>query len=342
MLPSALLLLFAVQSAPAPVTQSPETSIPPLERVVTQVGTVGITLGDVRGEVNRLVPLTFFHTRMPEEKKLATYKKALGNLVESALIHQDALARKIPSTEKEIRAEFRVALTKVGKQYANISDAEFSTLLDTYRVQVVRRLLIDKNEARFEAELPEVSEEAVLKRFEMIKEELITPEEARFLHILCKVPPVVDKAEGIAIRAEIDALRQRLVDGENFEQLAKEYSDDIFASVGGDMGFIQTGAFSIRELNSSAFALKDGETSEVLISLYGFHILRRVETRAPRRLTLEEAQPDIRIGLAMEIRATARIAWLAEISASIGVEELITLDDDQLPATEGKDALPAE
>lgn len=342
MLHSALLLLLAVQSTPAPAIQSPESVVPPLERVVTQVGVVGITLGDVRAEVNRLVPLTFFHTRMPEEEKLSTYKKALGNLVESALIHQDALARKIPTSEKEIRAEFRNALAKVGNQYANISEAEFAELLETYRVQVVRRLLIEKNKARFAAELPEVTEEAVLKRYEMIKDELMTPEEARFLHILCKVPPVVEKAEGIAIRAEIDALHQRLVDGEDFEKLAKEFSDDIFASVGGDMGFIQTGAFSIRELNSSAFALQDGETSEVLISLYGFHILRRVETRAPRQLSFEEAQPEIRIGLAMEIHAAERVAWLAEIGESIGVEELITLDDDQLPVTEGKEALPPE
>lgn len=334
MLYTAILTVLALQGNPAEATQSPEQSVAPLERVVTKVGTIEITLGDVRAEVNRLVPMTFFHSNLPEEEKLSTYKTALGNLVDKSLIHQDAITRGLNPTEEQIRAEFQATLVKAGPEYASLPEEKFNELLNVYRPKVVRRWMLDQNEARFMASVPAIKEEALQQRYDMIRTELVSPEEARFQHILCKVPPAASKQEGAAVRKEIESLRERLIAGEDFGGVAKEYSDDIFASVGGDMGFVQKGAFTIRELDSAAFELADGDVSEVLTSLYGFHILLRLETRAPRQLSFEEVTADLRTGLEMEIEAVAREAWMAEMRKAIGVEELIKLEDDSLPPTD--------
>lgn len=335
MLYTALLAILALQGNPAEATQSPEQSVAPLQRVVTKVGKLDITLGDVRAEVNRLVPMTFFHSNLPEEEKLSTYKTALGNLVEKSLIHQDAIARGMNPTEEQIRAEFHITLQKAGPEYANLPDEKFEELLGVYRPKVIRRLLLDQNEARFVTSIPKIKDDAVKARYEMIQSELFSPEEARFQHILCKVPPSASRQEGAAVRKEIDALHTRLVDGEDFGEVAKEFSDDIFASVGGDMGFVEKGAFSIRELDASAFKLADGEISTVLTSLYGFHILRRLETRPSRQLSFEEVAAGLRTGLEMESKSVAREAWMNEMREKIGVTELIKLEDDSLPPSEG-------
>ena len=330
MLYAALLILSALQNPPAEATSSQDTSIDPLQRVVTIVGSEEIKFLDIRAEVNRLVPLNFYHAKLPEEERVATYRKALKNLVEKSLIYQDAVARGLQITEEDIRTEFRAALDKAGPQYAEISDQEFDELLEEYRPRVARRVLIDRNEERFEASIPVVTEEAMKERFEATRDMWVTPEEARFRHIMVRVEPSASTQEKDSIRQQVEALQKRLLDGEDFAAAAEKYSDDIYATVGGDMGFIVKGAFRLRDVDASAFELQDGEISDVIKSLYGFHIVLRVETNPARPLTFEEAKADLREVLEVETRMVAREAWLESMRNSLGVKELITLEDETL------------
>jgi parvulin-like peptidyl-prolyl isomerase len=321
LIPLVLLLSFPVaqnqEAAPAQTTQI-------LDQVVAVAGQAEITLKDVRAEVNRIIPVTFFHARMPEDQKMETYRKALDNLIERALIHQGAQARGITASEQEIRAEFKKTLQQAGPQYANISADKFTELLEGYRPKVVRRILIDKNNLRFESTLKPIADAEIKEVYEAQKSHLLAPVEARFLHILRKVDPAAGQEEGLKVRTEMQDLLEQLANGADFKALAKQHSEDIFASTGGDMGFIQQGALRITELNQAAFALKDGETSELLTSLYGFHILRRVESRPPRQLTLEEAAAGLKLEIASNRRNAARAKWLEQLKKELGVEELVT------------------
>jgi len=302
-----------------------------LATVVAHVGTMDIDLRAVKAEVNRIVPLEFFHARLPENQREETYRKALQSLIEKALMQQDAVARGLRATEDELRAEFHRTLAKAGPQYTDLSEDKFAELLEQYRPMVERRLLIDKNEARFEASVQGVSEQDLQDAYEARKAELFAPQEARFLHILAKVAPSAG-----AVRGEMEKLRQQIVAGESFADLARQYSDDIYGQQGGDMGFIAEGAFQIGELNKAAFALADGETSEVLSSLYGFHLLQRVETKAERPLSYEEAAPMLRQAMALERHDAARTAWIAQMEDAIGVAILFDLNDEILPQEDAK------
>ncbi len=326
MLHTSALLILALQTGSA-VNEGQEPQAPPiLDQVIAKAGATEINLRDVRAEVNRIVPLTFFHAKLPEEKKLATYREALDNLIEKALIEQDAAIRGIKVSEQELQAEFRKTLKKAGPQYDDIDQAQFLDLLDNYRPKVTRRVLIDKNEARFEKTLKPVTKEMVQAHYEQNKEHMITTEEARFLHILRKVPPSAGGEEGLAIRQDIEGLLEQIRAGADFVELAKEHSEDIYASHGGDMGFLKSGAFQISELNDAAFLLEDGETSGILISLYGFHILRRVESKPQRQLTLEEAEEGLRLEMDYEMRNSARKAWIEQMTGDLGVEELVLFE----------------
>jgi len=330
---AASLLLCTFAGAMDQDSQAPDTSPPSLlETVVAKVGILEIDLADVKAEVNRIVPLEFFHARLPEDQKEETYRKALDSLIEKGLIQQDAMERGIEIEEQAMRAEFHRTLTKAGAQYADIQEDEFLQLLEQYRPMVERRLLIDRNEARFQETLPKIGEAEVQQRYQELKDDLVSPQEARFLHIMAKVAPSAGQAEAMVVRDELKKLRTRIEQGESFAELAKRFSDDIYSSQGGDMGFIAEGAFQISELNKAAFALKDGEMSEVLTSLYGFHLLRRIETRPARKLSLEEAAPILRATLEEETQFAAREAWISSMKESIGVEILIDLNQNILPS----------
>ncbi len=66
----------------------------------------------------------------------------------------------------------------------------------------------------------------------------------------------------------------RLSKGEKFSALAAECSIDGSRKRGGDLGLFSHGSM-VREFENAAFALKKGETSGIVKSQFGYHIIKR-------------------------------------------------------------------
>ena len=95
---------------------------------------------------------------------------------------------------------------------------------------------------------------------------------------LVKKPPITFD-EKLAVKDRLYGLRSRILKGERFSTLALLYSEDPgSAKKGGELGFHGRGEFA-PEFEAAAFALKDGEISEVVETEYGFHIIQMIERR---------------------------------------------------------------
>lgn len=106
-------------------------------------------------------------------------------------------------------------------------------------------------------------------------------QEVRARHILLRVPPDASPAERDSILAIARDLRARAVSGENFAELAREYSQDPgSAREGGDLGFFGPGQM-VAPFEQAAFALDVGEISDVVESPFGYHIIKVEERRMP-------------------------------------------------------------
>lgn len=113
----------------------------------------------------------------------------------------------------------------------------------------------------------------------------------RARHILLGFPIQASDAQRDSVRADAEGLRARLVAGESFEDLARQYSQDPgSASQGGDLGFFPRDAM-VEPFAVAAFALEPGELSEVVQTPMGFHIIRVEEKETP---TFEEVAPQFR------------------------------------------------
>ena len=89
---------------------------------------------------------------------------------------------------------------------------------------------------------------------------------------LVKKPPIT-LDEKLAVKDELYAIRARILKGERFSTMARIYSEDPgSANKGGELGFMGRGDL-VPEFEAAAFALKDGEISEVVETEYGFHII---------------------------------------------------------------------
>jgi peptidyl-prolyl cis-trans isomerase D len=124
------------------------------------------------------------------------------------------------------------------------------------------------------------------------------PEQVKVSHILIKTPlPGADgkvDEKGVAEaqhRAE-DLLKQ-LKSGAKLEDLAKKYSEDPgSAKQGGSLGWIGKGQ-TVPEFEKTAFSLPQGQTSDLVKSSYGFHIIRVEDKQEAHTKTLDEVKAEI-------------------------------------------------
>lgn len=104
--------------------------------------------------------------------------------------------------------------------------------------------------------------------------ELIAQTRAR--HILLKPSAIQDDK---ATRAAITALRQRILNGEDFAQLARQHSEDIgSAQEGGDLGWTNPGQL-VPEFEQAMAATAIDAISEPFRSGYGWHIVQVLDRR---------------------------------------------------------------
>lgn len=111
----------------------------------------------------------------------------------------------------------------------------------------------------------------------------------------------------VETREEAEAVLDRLEAGEEFAALAEELSQDPGSGEeGGDLGWFPQGRM-VPEFDEAAFSLSPGETSDVVETSFGFHIIL-VEERDEDR-ELDPAMLEQRIGEAFQ-------AWLLDLEAT--------------------------
>jgi|GEM_PF-589510 len=131
-------------------------------------------------------------------------------------------------------------------------------------------------------------------------------------------------------RATAEALRQQIVDGANFEELARKNSKDPATAVkGGDLGFFTRGKM-VKPFEDAAFALaKPGEVSPVVESQFGYHIIQLVEKR-PAGL-----QPFDEVKAALVQEAADNVAGNARKSLVAPIMDAMQVHDDAIAAFSG-------
>ncbi len=113
-------------------------------------------------------------------------------------------------------------------------------------------------------------------------------DEQRARHIMVVVSELVSSEEALDI---VSNIRQRIEQGESFEELAKQYSDDpTSANIGGDLGWFQPGRHGER-FQSVLNRLSEGELSEPFQTASGWHIVELTgQRRQDRTEDYERAQ----------------------------------------------------
>ena len=98
-------------------------------------------------------------------------------------------------------------------------------------------------------------------------------------HILIEVDIAANPKDSLEAYQKIMDIRKRLMKGENFGKLAKEFSNDPSAKEnGGDIGWI-TAFTTVYPFETKAFSLKKGEISGPVRTNFGYHLIRLNDLR---------------------------------------------------------------
>jgi peptidyl-prolyl cis-trans isomerase C len=147
--------------------------------------------------------------------------------------------------------------------------------------ELKKRLVVEAYLKQKVEEQAKVTDEELKKFYEANKDKFKTGDQVRASHILVKT----DK--------EAKDILAQLKGGGNFEELAKKNSTDGAAAKGGDLGWFSKGSM-IPEFENVAFAMKEGQTSDIVKTKFGYHIIKLTGKRAAGTRTFDEVKDQIK------------------------------------------------
>lgn len=145
-----------------------------------------------------------------------------------------------------------------------------------------------------------------------------TGDEVRARHILARVAPGPD--DELRARATAESLRQRILEGEDFEEIASRRSDD--PSTRDNAG--ELGWFTLENLapgfKDVITGLSEGDIAEVTAGESGFYVLKLLEHRESRVATLDEVRENLKEYLFARKAEVAYTELIERLSSEIFVD----------------------
>ncbi len=238
-------------------------------------------------------------------------KKLLDLLVSEILIKQAAAQENVTVTQTELAQRMEQA-RKSGAMSLNLnrdlSEAEFKSLVeqsgiswDEYSDQLQKSILtqkyvMQKKRSAFDA-VGQPSEAEILDFYETNKTVFVVPDMVRFKHVFIDTRNLSDKQEKDKALQRAEEISRELKNGAAFDDLVVKYSDDKASRYkGGDFGYLRRDDQARKQLLGkeffeTPFRMKVNESSGVLQSNIGYHVIRITEKIPFRLLGLEDPIP---------------------------------------------------
>jgi len=220
----------------------------------------------------------------------------------------------IDVSPEEIERAYRERVEQVKLEYVlvpvpsdvSVSEEEirarFEADREAYRIpekRTVRYALLDRDALRAQVTLTDAEIEAA---YNERRDEFRVPEQVCASHILVKVaqPGSSDGHPEAEAKRMAEDILARLKAGADFAELARKDSEDKgSAASGGDLGCFERGRMLV-EFDNAAFGLEAGQTSELVRTSAGFHIIHVRERREETVRPLNEVKEGLRQQLLAE------------------------------------------
>ena len=274
-----------------------------------------------------------------------SFKEAVGVDLGAGLLRR-SLEASVFVGEKEVDDAYRFVQQKRDLAYITLSYQEYSEKIFLDDEDVMTRyeeekdrflseemldleyVLLGEESAKSKLDLSaELTEAQLLDAYDAELESKLSSAERASSHILL-ASTQSETEEGL--REKASELRERVLSGESFEELARSFSDDEgSAAEGGSLGFAGRGVFE-PEFESVLWALEsEGDISEVFETKFGLHIVRLNEIASVDIAPFEDRKDALQEDLIGEL-AREKLEIMAEELERFVFEESISLSNAAL------------
>ena len=275
------------------------------------------------------IPQAFFEQRLqeiyPEVQQrlgdkppaiieLSARDEARERVIEEALIEQEIDRVNPPADEALVQQELKKMLKKQEtKRQLKQAGRNREIVINNMRKQLYRRLqAYEIMEAAMHQD--PASDEDVEEFYNKNLNHFKTLEQIHASHILIR-----DKSD--IGREKLDAVIEALDSGRDFEELAREFSEDTSSEQGGDLGWLPRGQ-TVAKFEKVAFSLELDQISDPFETQFGWHIVRLHERQDARTQSLEEVSEQIAMMLLRERRNESYRLFLQDLKEKATIEEV--------------------
>ena len=283
-----------VETAEAPV------DIPALPDIVAKADGIEITGPELAKVVDSIIGRYRAQGAIADAASLAEAtreirKEVLEKMVLQRLLLREAAAKGVSVTDADID-EFvkdklppNTTLDEIAKQQGVTTEDLRKDIRDNLGIEKFLDTLFDDFE--------ETTDEAAKAEYDKMAAEnpgmFKIPESVKASHILVKVEKGADEATKEAARKKIEELRQKILDGADFAEVATENSDCPSGKRGGDLGSFGRGQM-VKPFEDAAFSQPIGEIGPIVETDFGFHIIKVVERKEAGERKFDDVKADLK------------------------------------------------
>lgn len=233
--------------------------------------------------------------------------EALDALVAEKIMEAEVAKNNIEVADEEIDKEIEEMKEYYGgEEELNNALTYYNLTMEDMKKNMITNIQLEKLLEPY----IEISEDEMKAYFEQNKQSLDQKEEVKASHIL------------VETKEEADDIKAKLDKGEDFAELAKEFSTDSTSTKGGDLGYFGRGEM-VKEFEEVAFSLNVDEISEPVQSQFGFHIIKVEDKKEAKEAVYDEVKDDIKEGLFNQQLNTAYSKWYQEKTSEYEITKFL-------------------
>jgi peptidyl-prolyl cis-trans isomerase C len=251
----------------------------------------------------------------------ALRNQILNDLIDKELLYQEARKQGIVIEEKAVSD--RMEALKKGFPSEKVFQEEMGQLNlseETLRAQIRKDLSVNRLVEKDILVHVKVTDQDIKSFYDSHPDLFKEPERVRASHILIKSEADTDPAAKAERREKLEAIKKRLDQGEDFAALAKEFSQDPSAEKGGDLGYFERGKMA-KPFEDAAFAMNPGEISGIVVTPFGFHLIKVTDKKPERTIPYDESKEKIKQYLERTEFLKEKNSYVAELKKQGKVEQ---------------------
>jgi peptidyl-prolyl cis-trans isomerase D len=251
-----------------------------------------------------------------ELKGQIAQQKLLAAVSSAATVSDKEISDQVKKQDTKVRFDYAIITLDDAKKQVKVTDVELKAFYDQNKQQYVNSIP-EKRKARYivvdtekiASSIP-VTQADLQSYYSQHQDDYRIPETVTVRHILIKTPTPgpdgkIDQKGVDAAKAKIEDIQKQLKAGANFGDLAKKYSEDPGSAQEGGLLPPITKGRTVPEFEQAAFTTPKGQTTDIIRTSYGFHIIHVEDKQTARMKPLDEVKAQIEPAVKQQKAAAA-------------------------------------